>query len=540
MAYRGQTAVIPLGDLGLLTDLPPGQIPKGALVRANNISYETGALTKAPGSRKYNSVALPAGIVALHDYWPDVVTQRLIALCSNGSIYRDIGDGVFSGNTAITTGLMSPTPKSQFIEAGQESAANEKKLFLFTGSNQLQVLGGDASAFSQIENPAADWDTPNFPRFGFLHRNRLWAFMKQRAYASLTSDHEDFVSTGILTQAIFPGEGGDLIGGWIYKGRPFVFKEGGFVYFLDDSDTDSDNWVWRKLGNNFGLASAHGIFETTNDLMAVGESGALVSYSAVDNYGGVDSADVFKIIQISNFIRNNTSLSGIDMTHSIYYEDKKQVYITGRSSYQTNNDLLINIDLNRDNPRVALWDKDAPDCLALRRDVNKVKRPIYGAADGFVYLMDREDRLVGASAYTGEFRTGHDDFRWLDPSLAHRNKLYDYLAVEFVPQGNWNIAIDVYIDGTFSETISYAMDVRDDGLGAFTLGSGGSSGNNTPQGGDGDPLGREEGQTVQKPLHGSGRRISFGVRGSGSNQNFSIASLTVGFRVSAEQAFREA
>ena len=68
------------------------------------------------------------------------------------------------------------------------------------------------------------------------------------------------------------------------------------------------------------------------------------------------------------------------------------------------------------------------------------------------------------------------------------------------------------------------MDVRDDGLGSFTLGS--------------DDLGREETQTIQKPLHGSGRRISFHVRGTGSNQNFAIASLTVGFRMSAEQATR--
>lgn len=524
--YRGKNAVIQLGDLGLLTDLPPGQVPRGALIKANNISFETGLLTKAPGSRKYNSSALPAGIVALHDYWPDVVSQRLIALCTNGSIYRDIGDMQFSGNTAIASGLMSVTPKAQFIEAGQETALRDKKLFLFTGTNQLKVLAGDGTVVTDIAAPAADWTSPNYPNFGFLHRNRLWAFMKQRAYASTTADHEDFVSAGILTQSIYPGEGGDLIGGWIFKGRPFVFKEGGFVYYLDDSDADSDNWVWRKLTSNFGLASPHAIFETTNDLLALGESGALVSYTAVDSLGGVDSADVFKILQISDYVRKNTSLAGIDMTHAIYYEDKKQIFITGRSSYQTNNDLIIHLDLNKQQARVAFWDKDAADCLALRRDINKIKRPIYGAADGYVYLMDREDRLVGASAYTGEFKTGHDDFRWLDETLAHRNKLYDYLAVEFIPHGSWNLSVDVYIDGTFSETIEFLMDVRDDGLDTFTL--------------DTDPLGREESQTIQKPLHGSGRRISFHCRQSGSNQNFALASLTVGFRVSGEQAFREA
>ena len=77
--------------------------------------------------------------------------------------------------------------------------------------------------------------------------------------------------------------------------------------------------------------------------------------------------------------------------------------------------------------------------------------------------------------------------------------------------------------------IPFSMDVRDDGLASspsaeygFTL--------------DVDPLGREEAQTVRMPLHGSGRRISFHVRASGANQNFAIASLNVGFRISAEQA----
>jgi hypothetical protein len=524
MAYVGQVAHIQLGNMGLVTDTPPSDVPRGALILANNVTFETGAITKAPGSRKHNTNALPAGIVALHDYWPNTYSQRLIALCDNGSIYQDIDDHLFGGNVAITTGLMSVTPKSFFIEGGQETALRDKKLFLFTGANQLKVLTGTESTFETIALPAADWTTPNYPTFGFLHRNRLWAFMKQRAYASTTADHEDFTSAGILTQSIYPGEGGDLIGGWIFKGRPFVFKDGGFVYYLDDSDVDSDNWNWKKLASNFGLASPHAIFETTNDMLALNESGGLISYSAINTYGGIDAADVYKILKVSEYLRNKTSLSGVDMTHTIYYEDKRQIYITGRSSFQVNNDLLIQIDMNSAQPRVSLFDKDAPNCLALRRDINKIKRPMYGAADGFVYLMDQEDRLVGASSYTGEFKTGHYDFRDLDSTLAHKNKIFDHLAVEFVPQGTWNLDIDVYIDGKFSETIQFSMDVRDDGLDTFTL--------------DTDPLGREEAQTIQKPLHGSGRRISFHCKQAGSNQNFEITSLAIGFRVSAEQATR--
>lgn len=525
MAYVGNTATIQLGQMGLMTDLPPGDVPPGALILANNVTFETGLLTKAPGSLRYNiNQVLPAGIVALWDWWPNNYSQRLIAACSNGAIYRDTGDRLFGSASAINTGLLSLTPKSQFVEGGQETASRVKKLFLFTGTNQLKVLEGDGTSFANVDSPAADWTTPNFPTFGFTHRNRLWAFMGQRAYASTTGDHEDFTSGGILTQNIYPGEGGNLIGGWIFKGRPFVFKEGGFVYYLDDSDADSDNWNWKKLASNFGLASPHGIFEITNDLLALNESGALVSYTATDALGGIDSADVYKILKIAQHIRDKTSLSGVEYTHSIYYPDKKQAFLTSRTSYQTNNDQLIVLDFNGQQPRASLWDKDAPDCLALRKDIHKVPRPIYGAADGYVYLMDKEDRLVHTTAYTGEFKIGHTDFRWLDSNIASKNKIFDHLAVEFLPTGDWNLSIDVYIDGAFVETITFPMVVRDDGLGSFTLGS--------------DDLGREETQTIQKPLHGSGRRISLHCKQSGSNQNFALASLTIGFRASAEQATR--
>lgn len=527
MAYTGQIATIPLGQIGLLTDVAPGEVPRGALIRANNVSYETGLLTKATGSLRYNTQVLPAGIVALFDWWPDPSTQRLIAACTDGKIYRDIGDRVFSGAVAIASGLNLLTPRSMFVEGGNEIAGRTKKLFYFSKSNQVKVLDADGVTFATIDDPAADWVTPNFPTVGLVHQNRLWAFMGQRAYASDTANHEDF-DTNYLTQNIFPGEGGEIVGCHVFKGRLFAFKEGGFVYYLDDSDADSDLWFWRKLASNFGLVSPHGIVEIGDDMIAVNESGSPISYNAVQALGDIESADLLRLMQIEDYYRNSTSLAGIDVLHSIYYEAKKQAFWTTRTSYRTTNNALLHVDFNKQTPRVAIWSKDAADCLTMRKDINKIKRPIYGSSDGYVYLMDREDRLVGGAAFTGEFKTGHMDFRFLDEKLAEKNKLYDFLSVEFKPQGSWNLEVDVYIDGTFSETINYLMDVRDDGLGSFTLGGAST----------GDPLGRTETQTIRRPLHGSGRRISFICRQSGSNQNFAVASLAVGFRVSAEQATR--
>jgi len=537
MGYTGQVAHIPFGQLGLLTDVPPGDVPRGAFIKANNVSFETGSITKAPGSLRYNTQVLPASVCAVIDYWPTTSTQRMIAACTNGSLYRDIGDRLFSDAVAINSGLMDLTPKCQFVTGGQEVQGNNKKLFLFSGTNQLYVLSGDADEFFPAGNPAADWTTPNYPKFGFVHQARLWAFMGQRAYASDTADHENFVSNN-LTFAIYPGEGGEIVGGFVFKGRAFVFKEGGFVYYLDDQDPDDTNWVWRKLASNFGLASPNGIVQVLDDMIAANETGSLISYNATQAFGDIESADMLRILQIEDYFRKATNNAGLEYLHALYYEAKKQLFFTWRSTYRTTNDMLFHVDFNKQSPRAAFWTKDSAECLALRKGLDKVQRPIYGSSDGYIYLMDREDRLVGGSAFTGSFKTGHMDFRWMDERFAHKNKIFDYLAIEFIPQGEWNLSVDVFIDGKFSETINYLMDVRDDGLDTFTLGSGSGGGITTPTGGNGDPLGREESQTVQMPLHGSGRRISFEFRQSGANQNFSIPSIDVGFRPSGEQATR--
>lgn len=524
MSYQGQTATIPLGGAGLLTDINPGDIPPNALIRANNINLGNGNIEKMGGSRKYNTNSLGSGIVALFDWHPTGIKQRLIALTADGSIYRDTGDKLFSGGTAINTGLNVPTVHAQFIEAGNETAGSDKKLFLFTANNQVQVLSGDGTSFADISNPAADWTTPNFPTGGIIHRNRLWAYgngnAQARIYASATGDHEDFTS-GFLTFNIFPGEGGRIKGAFVFKGRLFIFKEGDFVYFLNDQDSNSSNWYFSKLSSSFGLSSPHGIVQVLDDLLACNNTGSITSMRAADTFGDIESADILALSKIENHVRETVSLSGISVMHSIYYGAKKQAYFTYRSKYGGANDKLLVLDMNTQSPRFSFADKDSADVLAMRKDINGVDRPMYGAADGFVYLMDQEDRDVGGSAYTGEFTTPHIDFRALDPSISHREKHFDWLTVEFVPQGSWNLSADIFIDGKFTETLTFPMKIRSDGMDTFTL--------NT------DKLGRDESQTSPlRTLHGTGRRISIRFYNSGLRENFKISSFTIGFRLAGE------
>lgn len=527
MPYRGQTFTIPLGQQGLLTDVAPGLVPSNALIKASSVTLNLGSIEKAPGASAYNTQTLTNEIVALVDYWPNSVTQRMFAATSAGNIYRDIGDRLFSSGTAVKTGLGPLTPQTMFVEGGNETAGNPKKLFFFSGTSQVQVLEGDEATFAAISNPASEWTSPSFPTGGIIHRNRLWAFgainAPARVYASDTGNHEQFTSN-ILSFEVFPGEGGRIIAAYVYKGRLFFFKEGNFIYYLNDEDPDSDNWYVTKLSSGFGIAGPHAVMQVVDNIFAMNSSGSVTDLQAADTFGDVEAADIFSRLQIEQFVRSNVALSGLENTHALYYPAKKQAYLTGKSMYGATNNLLHVLDVSGQGARFMFWHHISASCLALRRDINNVQRPMFGGTDGYVYLMDREDRDVGGSGYEALFKTPHIDFRELDSGLTFKDKIFDFLAVEFVPQGSWNVTVNVYIDGEFSEAITVPMNVRSDGLDTFEL--------------DTDELGREEAQTIMKPLHGIGKRISFEITNSGTRENFRICSLTVGFRVAGENQTR--
>jgi hypothetical protein len=525
MAYQGSIINVPVGQIGLVTDKSPPELPLGALIEAKNISLDNGVVQKAPGTLIYNTNdQLDGAIVAVFDWHPKSHLQRLIAATATGKIYRDTGDRTFNSATAITTDLGVLTPNSMFVEAGNESQGNDKKLCFFSnGTRQVQVLSGDGITFSTMSNPASDWVTPNFPTVGITHRQRLWAFMDQRAYASDTADHENFTSN-FLTQSIYPGEGGDIIGAFVFKGRLFVFKEGDFIYYLEESASDSSTWYWKKLSSNFGLSAPNAIINALDDMLAGNASGTVTSYSAADTFGDIESADIMRIMEVEQYIRSTYSKSGIGEMHAIYYQERKQAFFTYRSTYKNSNDMLIVLDANKQQPRITTWVKGSPVCLGLRKNIENIRVPMYGSLDGYVHIMDYEDRLEGAAAYEGAFQTTHMDFRQADPSLASRQKHFDFLWLEFIEEGNFNVSIDVIIDGKFIETVTVPMQAQGNYLDEFLL--------------DTDYLGHRTTQSDPIPLKGTGRKISFRIYNSGSSESFQITSLAVGFRSGADSAVR--
>lgn len=521
MAYTGAKVKIPLGELGLLTDIGSDKTPPNALIEANNVCFFNGAVEKAPGTYKWNADdQLDAPIVAIRDWAPDVITQRMIAVTANGKVYegrdRKFGD-------PIVTGLGDLTPNCVLTEGGQETAGRNKKLFLFTGSIVPQVLRGTSGIMSPISQPNSDWSGVNFPVYGVVHRNRLWAFAGQIAYASDSGDHENF-NTNTLVEPIYPGEGGEIRGGFVYKGRLFVFKDGGFVYLLVDQDANDNSWYWEKIASNFGLSAPNAIDEVLDNLFSGNPTGTITDFSATDKLGSVEAGDLIQLTRFENYLRGNTSKTGVTRQHLMYYPEKKILFATYRSRYKNHNDMLIAFDFGLIRQvRPSFWIKGTPQCLGLWRDVNEIRRPMYGSQDGYVHIMDQKDRLEGDTAYEASFQVPNIDFSQQDPQLGVTEKHFDFLAVHYVPSSEGTLKCDYYIDGRFIETIEFPMtQYKAAKLGTLELGT--------------DRMAQPTTETTIRQLRGSGRTFSARFYNSGANESFRVPAITVMFRGGGEKA----
>lgn len=521
MAYTGTKVKIPLGEIGIMTDIAQDKAPPYALIQARNITFVNGTVQKAPGSIPWNRTPLPSPIVAVRDWWPTTTKQRMVAVTANGSIY--VGRDREFGN-AVKTGLGLLNPNCLFAEGGAEVAARPRKLFLFTAGKSLpQVLSGSGNTFTDIAKPPSDWNGTNFPKCGVVHRQRLWAFSGQIAYASSTSDHEDFQANNIFVAPVYPGEGDEIRGAFVFKGKLLVFKDGGFVYMLDDSNPDSDTWVFNKISSNFGLSAPNGISEVLNNLFAGNTSGTVTDYAASEKLGNIEAADLVQNLQFENYLRGSTSKVGVSEQHMVYYAEKKLLFVTYRSAYFTFNDMFLVFDFGRQAVRPSYWVKGNPQCLGLFKDVNFIQRPMYGDANGYVMLMDHEDRIEGNAAYRGEFQTSQLDFSHVAQELSSAEKHFDHLAVHYVPEGVGVLMCDYFIDGRFIETIEFPMlQYTAPKLNTLLLGT--------------DRLAQRNNETVIRPISGSGRTFSAKFYNSNANESFQVSAITVMFRGGGEKA----
>lgn len=529
MSYGGVIADIRIGRGGLMTDMNPLDIPDTHLILAENIEIQNGIIQKDPGSRKWNTSAavLPSPIKALLDWFPSEVLQRFISVTAAGRVYKhpdpETATQITASGSAPTTLIVTEGNPIQIVAGGNEAPGDPRKAFIFTGNSQIQVISGDASVRTNITSPSADWDAATdvegYPRGGAIHRSRLWVFLNHRIYASDPDDHENFVSNGIQFP-IYPGEGERIVTVIVYKQRLFVMKYPFGLYVLNDADSSTSNWYFQKLSDEVGASGPDAHIHAMDDFLVSNSTGTVTSMTATQNLEGiVESADIFSILKVENYIRQVISPQGLLERRAIFYGEKKIAYFAARSNGGLTNNRIMKVDFSNQRPELTIVTKDQPNCFALRKVLNR-KKPFYGADNGYIYEMDRADRNVGGSTYTMRFQTPYTNFAYLDPKLGQMNKNFDFLELGFVPTGRFDLTCDYFIDGAYINTITLDLD-SGPALDDFEL--------------DTDRLTPNASFPVTKKLTNYGKTISFRFTQGSINQNIKLAYLRVYFRPSDEK-----
>ena len=546
MGFTGLTLTIPMGQGGLRTDDSPTVLQPTDLIVANNVNFHSNLIEKDSGSVRFNTSAISGGVLAVYDWWPtfDVNERKLVVIGGDGKVYSINNLGVVSEITASGGAPATLDISNQFffLACGRESNTQPRTLFIFNGINPVQVVSGTGVVRTDMSAPNSDWGAGNYPTAAFSHRGAVWAYgvgtNPHVVYRSLFTDHEDFNTTP-ARYTVYQGEAERLVASILFRGKPFIYKSPFGLYAMDDSDANPVNWFFSRVSGIFGAASPNSPVEALNDILVKTPSDSLLSFAATQQFGDVTASDTLEIMNIAQFIRDNTDPLGSPFTWAIYYAEKKTLYVTYRGSGTTSNTRMLSIRLDVNGKPKAAWiTKDAPYCLALRKDTQGIPRPLYGSLDGYVYLMDQTSRNVNNTAYIGEFQTPHMDFGFVDArvsgQLDSKNKLYQYLEMRYYPQGDYPIYVDVSIDGNYTETLQFDQE-SDDLLADVSPQSNDFMLSDSSTDPDGSFLSGEDVKFLRRKLNGQGRTISFRVYNAGLNQSFKIASLLVAFKAGGNQ-----
>jgi hypothetical protein len=527
MASRAIAQTIPIGLAGLHGSRNPSQLGPAHGSYFEGVDLDGGEIIKDGGVANLNSVELGSGatILAGINWSPQPGDDHDVLMLDTGAVLKDTGAGTFG--TSLTTGLNAPSiyPPS-FTLGGGETAGGDRKLFLYSEGNQVQVVVGTADTMAAIGTPPADWAT-SFPLFGVLHLNRMWsggnASDPHRIYYSTTGDHEDYQGAGSGTLAVYPGEGTQLVAGISVRGFLVLWKYPLGIYLVDARDPDSSNWRVDRLTRAVGGVNQHCIVQIDNDILYLDRGGRFHLLSATDEPGSFNTSNIGRANDIDTFMRDNVALGNIRKAQGVWYTAKAKAWFGVPRIGSADNDLRIIIDFNSQElgPRFLVSRRDIPISLWMRPDSEGIEIPVIGDDSGFVKLMDQDERSNDGQAYTMRLETSEIDFSFIDPSLGTLSKNGEFLEITADLIRNTYLNVIPVWDGNEGVPIQFTIGSEGNVLGNFKLGV--------------DALAGAGIVNVRRKLKGSGRRLKLILENNILNDELRIAEVKVTFGTGDER-----
>lgn len=518
--FQGAIEQLPIGQDGLNGADNLSLVLPNQLIDALNVSFASGALTRDGGAAHLNATALTGTplVIGGFDWFPTPATQRTIALTADGAAYKDTGGGVF-GVTLASSKLWTSASIPVFAEGGKEAAANNAKLFIFTGQEQVQVLSADGATTADIAagTRPADW-AASFPVWGANHENRMWgggnSNSPHRAYFSVSTDFEDFTAAGSGSLNVFPGEGQRLVAGCSFKGLLVLWKFPRGIYIVDTSNSDVTLWRVTRISSTIGGAGPRCFCVVEDDILFMDATGAFHLLSAVQEFGSVSSQAISRRVYFDEWMRRNVNLSRLGNVRAVYYSARREAHFAISGTGSNVNNRRVIWDFNADIPRARYNDFPVTEELFMRLDIETIARPAAGDNAGFIWLLDQVNRNSNNASYTSAWQSAHMDLT--ERQLSHRRKNGKFLELVITPLGNWNMNVGIYWDGVLAETIDFnqssagailAAAIGD--VNAFVLDSSLLSGGTI--------------QNKKRRITGSGKRISIRGTLSDINEDFAIS-----------------
>ncbi len=528
--YRGITVKMPVGAQGFTGTRNPSQAGPGHLVYTDGAELDGGIIRKEGGAELFADLGgagddpIVSGIS-----WDPGGGAFDYVFRADGDLLKGSG-GTFG--TTLATGLSDARlPPPLFVPCGGEAVGGNRKLHMFSGTNQVQEVIGTANTAQDITDPPADW-AASFPTFGVLHNFRMWgggnSSDPHRLYYSTLTDHGDYTGAGSGTISIFSGEGEGIVGAISFRGALVVFKYPLGVYIVDAQSATPAEWSVKRLSRAVGGLNAHTIVQIENDVLYMDHAGNIHILSATQEFGDVNTSNISRIANLSPFMRSDINRGILRQAVGCWYPDKRQAWFAVPRLGSDDNDLRLIMGFEQQNeqggpalPRFFMSRRDIVLGLWLRSDADTIPRPVTSDNVGGIYLMDREALNKEGAPYTITFETANTDLSFAGEELATKMKAGQFLELVSEPRGDWDLTVEVFWDDVLSDILQFSMGGTGAAIGSFVL--------------DTDTLGSDVVASKRQRISGSGRRIKLVCENSGLDQDVSLAEFYLGFSIMDER-----
>jgi len=324
---------------------------------------------------------------------------------------------------------------------------------------------------------------------------------------------------------VFPGEGERIVSGVSFKGALVLLKYPSGVYMIDTSSASTSGWRPVRYAHGAGGVSPAAMVICDNDILYMDRDGNFQLGSATADYGDLLSRNLSQIADFNQWMRTFVNTSHLQTVRAVYYPAKREAHFAVPAIGQTVNNRRIVVDFNSpDRPRFRVSDKDTSQSLWIGKASAYAPMKLYsGDNAGFVWTLDQTTIAKDGAAYTSKFQTVHSDLSFLDPQLAAKRKLGEFLELIFERRTDATVYVDVLWDGRTTASVPFLVS------------------SNTARWNQGFTWhhfkwASTEIIRIRKRITGSGIRLSLIFRNSVATEDFSLMKALLYFRPTDEGA----